>query len=143
MATLKGLAQLRKAGGIVPREPVRKTVTWVHVDKETGETHEDTMDVLIVRQASGMVADLLEAKDRKQWAMLLSLSVVFEDEKGAREPLKYDDAIQFDEGLAGVLLQAIQEVNSGPKNSVSSTSSIASLSSAESAAEPLKKPESA
>ena len=130
------LAQLRQAGGIVPREPVKKTVTWKHVN-EAGDEVEDTFDVFIVRQSLGSFRDLQKDDDREKVAAALSKCLMLGNGKGKLELISYEDAYQLDLSLSAVILEAVREVNGGaPKNSTLPTNSSASLSPAESAAAP-------
>ena len=145
MATLKGLAALRKAGGVLSREPILTPVTWKHTDRTTGEEHEDTIDAWIVIVDTGMqhemYADFNEKARNNQMALFISKTVLFDNEKGGRDPISYELAQTFDPTLTVALFKAASEVNSGPKNLKELTSSSASSSVPESEDEPSKTPE--
>lgn len=131
------IAQLRQAGGIVPREPVKKTVTWKHVNSD-GEEVEDTFDVFIVRQSLGSFRELLTEDDRERGALALSKCLMLGNGKGKLELISYEDAYQLDIELSAVIMAAVKEVNGGAKkkNSPLKTNSSASSSPAESAEAP-------
>lgn len=113
------LAALRARGGFVPLEPVPKEVTWKHTNDEGVEV-EDTFTVFIKRQSFGTIEQLFTAEgDRSKSAAYISQTVRL-GEKG-KDAISYDDAFQLDPGLAGALINAINEVNgtgrTEPKNS--------------------------
>jgi hypothetical protein len=134
MATIKNLAQLKAAGGIVSREPVKKEVTWDHFSPEGEELH-DTFDVYIVKPSFGSMLSIGKVTDREQLALTLSKTIMLENDKGKPEYLAYEDAMQLDPSLAMTLLGAVREVTE-PKNSQRPTNSSANSSPAESAVAP-------
>ena len=143
MASLKNLSQLRTAGGILSREPVKVTGTWKHNGPD-GEEIEDTFEIGVVKVSFGDMADLYKEKDREQLAVSLSKSVMFANDKGKLELISYDDAYRLDPGLGTVILELVRQVNGGDrKNSTPPTNSSASLSSPESAVAPSKQPATA
>lgn len=139
MANIKNLTQLKAAGGIVSREPVKKEVTWDHISPDGEEMH-DTFSVYVVKPSFGSVLSIGKDADREQLALSLSKTIQIEDDKGKLMFIPYEDAMQLDPALAMVLLGAVREVTE-PKNSLRPTNSSANLSPAESAVEPSKKPE--
>src|SRR6478609_3136621 len=139
MATIKNLTQLKAAGGIVSREPVKKEVTWNHVSPD-GEDMADTFTVYVVKPSFGSVLSIGKEANREQLALSLSKTIQIEDDKGKLVFFPYDDAMQLDPGLAMVLLGAVREVTE-PKNSRPPTNSYANSSPVELAAPPSKKPE--
>jgi hypothetical protein len=145
MATIKGRAGIARAGGVVPREPVAKTVHWSHIDRETGEQMNDEIDVYIVRRDFDMASQLFNEastdKTRNHILLVVSKSLLIDDEKGGREFAPYDWLRSLDETLVLAFYNAVQEVNSGPKNSKESTNSSASSSQPESEETALSKPE--
>lgn len=137
MATIKGRAGIARAGGVVPREPVARTVVWTHVDRETGEEMNDQIEVFIVRRDFNMAIRIYDeaSKDKDRNAILLevSKSLLIDDEKGGREFAPYEWLASLDETLVLAFFKEVREVNSGPKNSNTPTNSSASSSSTESA----------
>jgi len=138
MGTLKSLTQLRNAGGILSREPVKVEGTWKHVN-DAGEEVEDTFEIGVVKVSFGDMADLFKEKDREQLAVGMSKSVMIADDKGKMQFISYEDAYRLDSGLASVILDLVRKVNGGDrKNSTPPTNSSVNSSSQESAAAPSK-----
>jgi len=136
MAALKSLAQLKAAGGIVSRAPIKKTLTWLHKNEE-GEEVSDTFDAYIVKQSFGSLADLYKDTSREQLAVAISKALQLENDKGKLESMTYEDAYQLEPTLAHVILDAIRDVNGGEaKNSQPPTNSSANSSSTGSVAAP-------
>lgn len=143
MGTLKSLSQVRTAGGIVSREPVKASGVWKHKGPE-GEDLEDAFEVGVVKVSFGDMADLFKEKDRDQLALSLSKSVMFANEKGKLELLSYDDAYRLEPSLGMAILEVVRQVNGGDrKNSTPPTNSSANSSSPESEVVPSKALESA
>jgi hypothetical protein len=137
MATITSLKQLKAAGGIVSKEPVKRHIVWTSVDPATGDEAEFDADVFILKQGSGAMVEILDDKSKEQIAVLLSKSVYLAGEKGKLEPLGYEDAYQLDTPLRAALWAEVQKVAGiVRKNLPPSTSSIASSSQTESAAAP-------
>jgi len=108
------LEQLRQAGAFVDPAPVREEVEWTH-KTEDGETVTEKFAVHVRRQSFGAVDRLFSSlDDRSRSAWLISQSVLLGPE--AREQFTYDDAYQLDPGLAYVLIDVINRVNTA-KNS--------------------------
>lgn len=137
MAHLKNLTQLKAAGGVVAREPVKRQVTWDHVSPD-GEEMSDTFDVWIVRASIGtQLAIHKEAdQDRELVLTVLSKRVQLEDEKGKKISLSYDEWSAFDPALAASIFVAVKEVSDPPKNSQQPTNSYVNSSPVESAVAP-------
>ena len=134
MATIKNMTQLKAAGGVVSRDPVKKEVVWDHVSPD-GEDMHDTFDVWIMKPSFGSVLSIGKDADREQLALSLSKTVMLENDKGKPEFMPYEVAMQLDPSLAMVLLGAVREVTE-PKNSRLPTNSSANLSPVESAVAP-------
>lgn len=126
------LKTLKAKGGVITRALVTKSVTWKHDDPDTGESHEDTFDIHVVKHSFGTIERLYsDGTDRAKGAQFISQSVRLGDGK---EQISYEDAFQLDPGLATLFIQAINEVNGtggGAKNSQPPTSSGANLSPTE------------
>lgn len=136
MGSIKSFSQLKAAGGIISREPIKKTLTWTHKN-DAGEEVSDSFEVYIVKQSFGSLADLYKETSREQLAVAISKALLLENDKGKLELMKYDDAYQLDPSLAHVILDGIREVNGGEaKNSQPPTNSSVNSSSPESVAAP-------
>lgn len=139
MAHLKNLTQLKAAGGVVPREPVKKQVTWKHVSPD-GEEMEDTFDVWVVRSNIGLALSIHKEAhdkvDREEMLIVLSKLVMLENDKGKQVLIPYEEWDSFDTDLSLAIYKVLQEVRNPPKNSQQPTNSSANLSPAESAVAP-------
>lgn len=133
MAKLQGLSQLKAAGGFVSREPLKREVSWTHVN-EAGEEVTDTFDIFIPRQT---LASALENRPEHVEAVTweLSRSLLLANEKGEPVPISYEDVQTLEPTLATAIMKVIQEERK-PKNSQPPTSSSATSSPVESAATP-------
>jgi hypothetical protein len=142
VAHLKNLTQLKAAGGVVSREPVKRQVTWKHVSQD-GEEMEDTFDVWVIRASIGteLAIHKESEKDREYVLTCLAKRVMLENDKGKPITLPYEEWDSFDPTLALAIFQVAREVSSGPKNSQPLKNSSVNLSSADLAEDPSKKPE--
>jgi hypothetical protein len=135
MATIKSFKQLRAAGGIVSKEPVKRHIEWKGVDPLTGEEIEYDADVHIVKQGAGAVLDIYADQTKEHISAMLSQSVMLEDDKGKLALISFDDAYKLDIPLRNALWTEVQVMGGVVrKNSPPSTNSSASSSPAESAA---------
>lgn len=107
------LKQLRARGAFIPLAPVVRSVTWARHD-EAGEPVSDTFDVHIVKHSAGSIdrlrSDASENPDRLWGPLFLSESIRLGDDGSER--LSYDDAFRLDPGLARLLIDEINVVNS-------------------------------
>lgn len=93
------LQQLRESGGIVPSEPIKKTVKW----------RNDTFNVFVVRQSFGSVEQLVQEVDvNSRTAALIASFIRLGDD--ASEKMTYEDAYQLHPELAGEFVRVINEV---------------------------------
>lgn len=93
------LQQLRESGGIVPSEPIKKTVKW----------RNDTFNVFVVRQCFGSVEQLVQEADvNSRTAALIASFIRLGDD--ASEKMTYEDAYQLHPELAGEFVRVINEV---------------------------------
>jgi hypothetical protein len=145
MASLKNLAAIKAAGGVVPAAPIKVDGVWERYADDQTTVLSDTFDVWVYKQSLGRMADLheLDLKDRNAVAMALSKTVAFENDKGRPEQLSYDDAYMLELTLAHAILACARKINPLPKALPPKTSSSANSSLQESAEAPSKKPESA
>jgi len=143
MATLKNLAAIKAAGGVVPAAPIKVDGVWERYAEDQETILSDEFSVWVYKQSLGRFSDLhsLDLKDRNAVAMALSKTVAFENDKGRPEQLSYDDAYMLDLGLANAILECARKVNPLPKALPPKTNSSANSSSQESAETPSKKPE--
>lgn len=111
------LKDLKAAGAFVEAAPVKKSVTWVHLD-ENGDPITDEFTVLVKRQSFAVVEQLYspaEGEDeaalakRSRNAKLISECVLL-GEKGD-EQIPYEDALNLEPNLAFALLKVVHEVN--------------------------------
>lgn len=132
MAHLKNLTQLKAAGGVVAREPIKKEVSWTHTTLDGVETT-DTFDIWIERASIGtQLAIQKEAeKDRELVLTVLSKRVMLEDDKGKQVKLPYATWEEFDVTLAVAIFVAVREASEPPKASPPPTNSSVNSSPAE------------
>lgn len=127
------LKTLKAKGGVISRGLVAKSVTWSHVDPQSGEQTEDTFEIHIVKHSFGSIERLYpNGSDRARGAEFIAQSVKLGD--SGKESISYDEAYQLDPGLAMVFITAINEVNGtggAAKNSQPPTSSGVNLSPTE------------
>lgn len=109
------LSQLRTAG-VVSRAPVKREVTWTHVN-DAGESVADTFDVWVLPSTLGSELAIHKEveKDREYILTALSKKVQLEDEKGKKISLPYDEWAAFDPFLAMAIFKVAQEVTTVPK----------------------------
>ena len=107
------LKQLRARGAFIPLAPVVRTVTWTRND-EAGEPVTDTFDVHVVKHSAGSIdrlrSDAASNPDRLWGPLFLSESIRLGDDGAER--LSYEDAFRLDPGLARMLIDEINAVNS-------------------------------
>ncbi|OPA92403.1 hypothetical protein BFW87_17480 [Pseudomonas fluorescens] len=114
------LKQLKAKGGIVDGQPVKKDVSWTHLDSKTGKEVTDTFTLHIRRQSFGVIERLFTGGESAQSrnASYLAASVMLGAE--GDEALSYDDAYSLEPSLGFVILNAVNEVNgtggAGAKN---------------------------
>lgn len=96
------LDALKKAGALLGDDPVKRQVQWTN-----GAGEDYTFDVWIKPMSFGMALDLNEKADRQQIAAALSALVMFEDDKGKRVPLEYEDALNLDPSFGLAILQVV------------------------------------
>lgn len=108
------LKDLEKAGGFVPVDGVKKSVTWKN--RHTGE--EFVFDVFVKRMSFGTMERFLVSTnddDRSRGAMTIAECILFGD---AGEPMTYEQAYQLEPSLASVLMNAVTEVNTPSKEAI-------------------------
>lgn len=131
MGKLKGLAALKAAGAVRDGTPKKVEVTWKNDD---GDEH--TFDVWVKPMAFGTALELQADDSPNKLAVVLSSLVQLEGEDGKPMPLDYDTALNLHPGLGWQIVKAVNSRNEPPKNSQPPTSSSASSSLPELAAEP-------
>lgn len=137
MATIKSLKQLREAGGIVSREPIKRNIKWTAFDLATESDVEYDADIFILKQGAGAVMEIYSSKDKEQISLFISKAVMLENEKGKPELISFDDAYSLDTPLRNAMWEECQKVvGIGRKNSSPETSSSASSSPTASEAAP-------
>ena len=102
------LADFKKIGGIVTREPVKKHIVW---PREDGDID---FDVFIIRHSYGMIEQIMDGEDDKSRSAHYIAECVRFGEAG-NEKMTYDEAFSLDPKVAGLLVVAINEVNGGGK----------------------------
>ncbi len=104
------LAEFKARGACVDIAPVRRTITWAHLD-EHGQEIVDTFDVWIRRLSFGLVDRLskTEESERSRNAELIAASIRLGEH--AEEALPYDVAFALHTSLAIELVKAVSEVN--------------------------------
>ena len=105
------LKQLKAKGGIVDAQPVKKDISWTHLDSKTGKQVTDTFTLHIRRQSFGVIERLFSqdesAQSRNASYLAASVSLGAEGD----EALSYDDAFGLEPSLGFVILNAVNEVN--------------------------------
>ncbi len=111
------LNDLKAAGAFVEAAPVKKFVTWAHLD-EKGKPITDKFTVLVKRQSFEVIEKLYapaEGEDeaslakRSRNAKLISECVLLGEQ--GDEQIPYEDALRLEPNLAFALLNAVHEVN--------------------------------
>jgi hypothetical protein len=105
------LKQLKAKGGIVDGAPVKKEVSWTHLDSKSGKEVTDTFTLHIRRQSFGVIERLFAQgeSDQSRNASYIAASVALGSE--GTEALSYDDAYSLEPSLGFLILNAVNEVN--------------------------------
>lgn len=105
------LKELQARGACVDMSPVKRSVTWRHVDEKTGEQLTDTFDVWVTRLSFGVIDRMGYARQskRSQNAELIAASIRLGE--NAEEVIPYEVAYSLDPALALELVRAAGEVN--------------------------------
>lgn len=103
------LATLQSKGGFVPRELVKKELTWDHVGDD-GEMYSDTFTVFVAKRVFADAERVHNAPDEESRSAHLISALIRLGEDGS-ERLTYEQAYQLDPGLAVLFLNAITETN--------------------------------
>lgn len=145
MGTLKNLAAIKAAGGVVQAAPIKVEGEWERYAEDQETVLSDTFFVWVYKQSLGRFTDLhnLDLKDRNAVATALSKTIAFDNDKGKPEMLSYDDAYMLDLSFSNALVECARKVNPLPKALPPKTSSSANSSLQESAEAPSKKLENA
>lgn len=129
MATIKSLRQLREAGGIVSKEPIKRNIVWKSFNLATEADEDYDADIFILKQGAGAVMEIYSTTDKEQISLFISKSVMLENEKGKPELISFADAFQLDPPLRNAMWEECQKVigvvrkNSSPEMSSSANSS--------------------
>lgn len=100
------LNELKKAGGFVSADNVKRSVTW-----QKSKTESYTFNIFVRRSSFGSMERLIMADDdRSKSAMYISDCVLIGE---AGEPLSYEDAYALEPTLAKVILEQVRAVNGG------------------------------
>lgn len=112
MTTLK---ELQAKGGFVSAVPVVKNIKWKGIDPATGEKVDYDADIHVKRLPVGDHETIFLSEDgRSRTAKVISTAVTLGKE--GKEKLTFEQAYQMDPALAGAMLDAYNEVNSGKKS---------------------------
>ncbi|MDD1022769.1 phage tail assembly chaperone family protein, TAC [Pseudomonas sp. TNT2022 ID1048] len=105
------LKQLKAKGGIVDALPVKKQVSWTHLDSKTGKEVTDTLTLHVRRQSFGVIERLFAENDSElsRNARYIAASVALGAD--GSEALSYDDAYGLEPSLGFLILNAVNEVN--------------------------------
>lgn len=105
------LKQLKAKGGIVDGQPVKKEISWSHLDSKTGKDVTDTFTLHIRRQSFGVIERLFAQgeSDQSRNASYIAASVALGS--AGTEALSYDDAYSLEPSLGFLILNAVNEVN--------------------------------
>lgn len=104
------LAEFKSKGACVDIAPLRRTISWSHVD-EHGEQITTTFDVWVRRLSFGTIDRLSKTDegDRSRNAELIAASIRLGEH--AEEAMPYDVAFSLHTSLAIELVRVIGEVN--------------------------------
>jgi len=124
------LSELTSRGGFVHGDPVKRQITWVHVDQETGKPVSDVFDVWVIQPSYGMIDTALrdEKSDIKS-ANAAAIAACIRLGDDASEKMTYDQAYSLHPALALAMRDAIngagvipKKQNRSPQNKKSGTS---------------------
>lgn len=105
------LKQLKAKGGIVDGQPIRKEVSWTHLDHRSGNEVTDTFTLHIRRQSFGVIERLFTQGESTHSRNASYLAACVTLGAQGMETLSYDDAYSLEPSLGFLLLNAVNEVN--------------------------------
>lgn len=102
------LQELQNEGGFVEAAPVKLPVEWTKPAAAGATGKVVKFDVWVRRRSFGMVARIWQNEgDRNRSAEMISAAILLGGPDG--ESMTYEQAYQLDPGLAGALVNAINE----------------------------------
>ncbi|MFC3939656.1 hypothetical protein CCU68_18905 [Pseudomonas gingeri NCPPB 3146 = LMG 5327] len=104
------LKQLKAKGGIVDGQPVRKEISWTHVDK-SGKEVTDTLALHIRRQSFGVIERLFTPGEAEQSRNASYIAATVTLGAQGTEAISYEDAYSLEPTLGFLILNAVNEVN--------------------------------
>lgn len=105
------LKQLKAKGGIVDGQPIKKAVSWTHLDGKSGKEVTDTLTLHIRRQSFGVIERLFAQGESEQSRNASYLAACVSLGEEGTEALCYDDAFNLEPSLGFLMLNAVNEVN--------------------------------
>ena len=112
-------AALKERGGFVSTLPTKREVTWSHFTPE-GEKVDDKFYIHLIARSAGVMNQIRRASKEGQDEMALTISAFVRLGENGEEAISYEEALQLDDGLQIVLVNAVSRNWSGradPKNS--------------------------
>lgn len=105
------LKQLKAKGGIVDGQPIKKEVSWTHLDQRSGKEVTDTFTLFIRRQSFGVIERLFTQGESEHSRNASYLAACVSLGAQGTEALSYDDAYGLEPSLGFLMLNAVNEVN--------------------------------
>ncbi|MBV4486955.1 phage tail assembly chaperone family protein, TAC [Pseudomonas sp. SWRI153] len=105
------LKQLKAKGGIVDSQPIKKEVSWTHLDGKSGKEVTDTFILHIRRQSFGVIERLFVQDESEQSRNANYIAASVSLGADGTEALSHDDAYNLEPSLGFLLLNAVNEVN--------------------------------
>jgi hypothetical protein len=114
------LKQLQASGAFIESPPEPQEVTWVHLDKETGEEKTETFQVFVKRLSVALMDRIITPPDSPKGkkavpfsrsSALIAAGVLLGDGKGGFQEIPYNMARVMEYSLAEAMLLAFNKVN--------------------------------
>lgn len=112
-------ATLQERGGFVSAQPIKREVTWSHVTPQ-GEKVDDKFHIHVISRSAGVMNQIRRASKEGKDEMALTISAFVRLGEAGDESISYEEALQLDDGLQIVLVNAVSRHWAGradPKNS--------------------------
>lgn len=114
------LKQLQATGAFIEAPPQPQEVTWVHLDKETGEEKTETFTVFVKKLSVALMDRIITPPETPKGkkaipfsrsSALISAGVLLSDGKGGFQEIPYSMARVMEYSLAEAMLNAFNKVN--------------------------------
>jgi hypothetical protein len=114
------LKQLQATGAFIESPPEPQEVTWVHLDKATGEEKTETFQVFVKKLSVALMDRIITPPETPKGkksvpfsrsSALIAAGVLLGDDKGGFQEIPYSMARVMDYALAEAMLLAFNKVN--------------------------------